>query len=227
MENKILQKENALTLRKQGLSYSEILQKVPVAKSTLSNWLHSVGLSKHQKQRLTDKKLLSALRGAQSKKDKRIALTKKIHSEAISEIGRLSKRELWLIGAALYWAEGSKEKNNSVGTGVNFSNSDSHMIRLFVRWLLDICCIERERIHFEIYIHENNKHRLDEVRRHWALSTGFSADYFKQIYFKRNKIRTKRKNIGALYFGVLRVKVNASSTLNRRIAGWVRGICEN
>lgn len=38
----------AIELRKRGLSYSEILMQVPVAKSTLSIWLHSVGLSKTQ-----------------------------------------------------------------------------------------------------------------------------------------------------------------------------------
>jgi len=47
--------KKAIELRKKGLSYSEILKCVPVAKSTLSLWLRSVGLSKKQRQRLTDK----------------------------------------------------------------------------------------------------------------------------------------------------------------------------
>lgn len=52
-------KEKAINLRKRGFSYSEILEQIPVAKSTLSSWLHSIGLSKKQKQRLTEKKLAS------------------------------------------------------------------------------------------------------------------------------------------------------------------------
>ncbi len=38
------EKEKAIALRKQGKTYSEILAKIPVAKSTLSLWLHDVGL---------------------------------------------------------------------------------------------------------------------------------------------------------------------------------------
>ena len=60
MEVKALEKSQAIAYRKQGFSYSEILSKVPVAKSTLSEWLKSVGLSKAQKHKLTEKKRLSA-----------------------------------------------------------------------------------------------------------------------------------------------------------------------
>jgi len=79
-------KDKAIDLRKQGLSYSEILKKIPVAKSTLSDWLHSVGLSKNQKQRITEKKLAAIKRGGEAKRRKRIEKTKKIKIKAISEM---------------------------------------------------------------------------------------------------------------------------------------------
>ena len=63
MIEKTQEKQRAITLRKQGLSYNEILKKVPVSKSSLSLWLRSVGLAKEQKQRLTEKKLTSMKRG--------------------------------------------------------------------------------------------------------------------------------------------------------------------
>ncbi len=66
------QKEKAIALRRKGLSYSEILKEIPVAKSTLSLWLRSVGLAKKQKQRLTEKKRLGQLRGALKRKINRI-----------------------------------------------------------------------------------------------------------------------------------------------------------
>ncbi len=43
------ERKKAIQLRKKGLSYSKILKQVPVAKSTLSLWLRSVGLTKRQK----------------------------------------------------------------------------------------------------------------------------------------------------------------------------------
>jgi len=138
MKSKTEEKNKAIKLREQGLSYKEILEKIPVAKSSLSLWLKSVNLTTSQKQRLTDKKLASARRGAQKMKSIRIALTKKIKSKSRKEIGRLTKRELWLIGIALYWAEGSKEKNYRSGSRTEFSNSDPYMIRIFLKWLLKI-----------------------------------------------------------------------------------------
>ncbi len=58
------EKNKAIELRKQGLSYREILGQISVAKSSLSLWLKSVKLAQEQKQRLTDKKLASARKGA-------------------------------------------------------------------------------------------------------------------------------------------------------------------
>ena len=46
----------------------------------------------------------------------------------------------------------------------------------------------------------------------------------KNLFVKRIKLNTKRRNIGDLYNGQLRVKVCRSSSLNRQITGWVRGI---
>lgn len=220
-------KQKAIDLRTQGLSYSEILEQVSVAKSTLSLWLREVGLSKRQRQRLTEKKRLSALRGAQSRKNNRILRTAKIHADALEELPSLSVRDIWLLGIALYWAEGSKEKEGYAGIGLSFSNSDFRMIALFILWLKQVCRVEASRIHFEIYIHENNRYRLPEVKAFWANTTKFPLEDFDTVYFKKDKPRTKRKNIGNLYYGVLRVKVGASSVLNRKVAGWVNAICKH
>lgn len=79
---------------------------------------------------------------------------------------------------------------------------------------------------FSIYIHENSKNRLERVREYWADITGFKKDDFLQLYFKKGNTKTLRKNIGDSYFGVLRVKVKASSVLQRKIAGWIKGVID-
>ena len=224
MQAKTEQKNKAIELRKQGFSYSEILKEIPVAKSSLSLWLKNVKLANSQKQRLTDKKLASALRGSQKRKTDRIKITKEIKDKAQKEIGSLTKRELWLIGVSLYWAEGAKEKNHSVG--IKFSNSDPLMIKLFVKWLLDICEISRDDIYFEIYLHECEKARVAEVTKYWNNITGFSIEHFRKIRWKKNKIKTKRQNIGAKYFGLVNINVKRGTSLNRKIQGWVSGICK-
>lgn len=225
MITKTKEKEKAVRLRKDGFSYSEILKEVPVAKSTLSLWLKSVGLSKPQEQRLTEKRLDAILRGAKAKKEQKFTITKEIKDKARKEIGNLSDRESWLMGVALYWAEGSKEKDRAVG--VRFSNSDPEMIRFFLKWLLKVCKINKEDIYFEIYLHETTVGREEELRKYWAKLTGYPLSYFRKTIWKNGKIRTKRKNIGDNYHGQLRVCVKKSTNLNRKIAGWVEGICKN
>ena len=221
---KFKEKEKAIKLRKKGFSYSEILKEIPVAKSTLSLWLRSVGLAKKQKQRLTEKKLTAALRGAKAKRDYRLAITKEIKEKAKNEIGKLSDRELWLIGITLYWAEGAKQKENNVSQDVQFCNSDSKAIKIFIKWLLDICKISKENIYFRICLHENNKERLNDVQKYWAKVTQFPIKDFQKITWKKHKINTKRKNIGKKYFGLLNVRVKKSTNLNRKIEGWIEGI---
>lgn len=225
MIKKIKEKEKAIKLRKQGLSYREILDIIPVAKSTLSLWLRSVGLSKEQRQRLTEKKLTSMKRGWESCHRKRVLITKEIKNKAEKEITKLTKKELLLVGVILYWAEGTKEKKKA--NGVKFTNSDPQMIKIFIQWLLNICKVVREDIYFEIYLHDNVRNREKEVQKYWMKITNYPFKYFQKTRWKKHKINTKRTNIRNNYFGILRVCVRRSTYLNRKIQGWIDGICKH
>lgn len=217
-------RNKAILLRKSGLSYSEILKQVSVAKSTLSDWFRNVGLSEPQKQRLTQKKLAAALRGALRRKDDRINRCKKIREESIIDVQGLGRNVYWLVGAALYWAEGSKEKEHNVASPVIFSNSDGEMISFFYNWLIKICNIHPGEIYFELYIHENANINL--AKKHWAKVLNRDETDFERVRLKKNKSVSYRKNRGENYYGVLRVVVRKSSILNRKIMGWVVGMCQ-
>lgn len=222
---KTKEKEKAIKLRKQGFSYSEILRKVPVAKSTLSLWLRSIGLAKRQKQRLTEKKLNAMKLGWEACRQKRLRTTEEIKTKARNEIGKLSNRELWLIGIALYWAEGTKQKENNPSQKVRFSNSDPLMIKVFFRWLRKICKIPLRDLGFEIYIHETAD--IEEAKKYWSCILNLSVKNFQKIRLKKHKINTKRRNIGNKYHGLLAITVKRSTNLNRKIQGWINGICKN
>ena len=214
-------------LRRQGFTYSQILSSVPVAKSTLSLWFHDVGLAEHQKQRITQKRIEGQMKGAKARRIQRIRAQEMIWSASEKEIGKLSDRELWLIGVALYWAEGSKEKEWNPGGGMKFSNSDSRMVRVFLTWAEKFSGISKDLVRFEIYIHESKRDTISEIIQFWSRETRLPISRFHKIYFKKNKIDTKGKNVGLLYNGQLRVSIPRSTILMRRIEGWVRGIDNN
>lgn len=224
MSINISTKEKAIKLRKEGKTYSEILKEIPIAKSTLSLWLRDVGLSKRQHQVLTRKKLIASKRGGIAKKLQRLNRIKLIKERAFNDIKHISNRELWLIGIVLYWAEGSKEKEYHPGSRLNFSNSDSNMIKLYLKWLKEVCKVPEHRIELEIYIHENSKNNIEKVKKYWSEVTSTPLHNFNKIYYKKNKIKTNRRNTGDLYYGGIRVTVKSSSDLVRQVAGWTEAI---
>lgn len=220
-------KIQAIKLRKEGLSYSEIRKRVPVSKSTLSLWFKNVKLSKEQQQILYLKRCSASLRGAAARRKQRIEITRQIKDKARAQIANISKRELWLVGIMLYWAEGSKERDYRVTSGVTFTNSDPFMAQVFIKWLLTCLDIPEEDINLSIYIHETKKDQLDKVKKYWTSVTRFSTEKFGKIYFKKHKINSKRRNRDESYYGLLRIQVRRSTNLNRKIAGWIEGITAN
>ena len=215
-------REKAVALRRKGLTYNEILKKMPIAKSTLSLWLREVRLAKPQLQRISEKRKVAQKKGADAKRRIRVERTQRIHDMARKEIGNLSKRELHLVGATLYWAEGSKAKPHSVSTGIDFGNTNPEMIRLFLFWLQTVLQISPNRVHSSLYLHINHKHRLPDVVRHWEQVTKMKIRY---VYYKKhNPKKTYRRNINDTYFGTLRIRVSESTDLQRKIQGWIYGI---
>lgn len=225
MVQKEKEKINALALRKQGLSYQEILKHIPVAKSTLSLWLRSVGLSRQQKQRLTEKKMASIRRGWAAWHQQRLARTENIRKEARRDFSRriLNRDALWLAGVILYWAEGTKEKPYAPGSGVAFNNSDARMIRLFLRWIKEIVNVPNEMIKLDLYIHQSGN--TNRALCFWSKRAGVPSGKIR-VYFKRHNPSPKRKNIGNDYNGLLRISIKKSSGLNRRIDTWTTELCK-
>ena len=123
----------AVRLRRSGASYRDILTRNRVAKSTLWRWLKSDGLVATQPQRLTALRRAAQQKGAAAVKAARVARTHAILDQASREIEHLSRRDLWLLGLALYWAEGAKQKPGNVSAGVIFTNTDPIAVRLVIR----------------------------------------------------------------------------------------------
>lgn len=222
MKKPILQKR-AVALRKEGLSYSEILKKVPVARSTLCIWLRSVNLSKRQKQKLTQRKLDAIIRGGIKVHQNRLNKCSRIREQALREAEKMMENPLWLAGIMLYWGEGTKEKENSHhGQRVAFNNSDPKMLKVYLKWLEEVLKISGKDIKKEIYIHETGN--LEKALEFWSKELACEKTDFK-VYFKKNKVKKVRYN-NENYYGLVRITVRKSTNLNRRIAGWTEGICK-
>ena len=225
MLSKSKERERAIKLRKQGNSYSEILKKVKVSRSSLSEWLRHIKITNLQIERLRSKNAVARKLGSIALKQNRINKSKKIIEESKSEVKSINKNDLKLIGATLYCAEGSKQSEYEPSRELVFTNSDPKMIKIYLLWLDKCLFIKQEDIKFEIYIHETYKKTPNQLMKYWSDVTKFSSHFFKKIYLKKNKVRSLRKNKGISYHGVLRITVRKSTDLNRRIMGLIEGIC--
>lgn len=223
MIEKTALKQKAITLRSRGHTYGEILKEVKVAKSTLSLWLRGVGLSEKQAQTLTLKKRESQKKGALARRTQRLLKTTSIYAQSRAELGRLTKRDLFIMGAALYWAEGSKEKDVRPGSGIRFANSDAIMVHLFARWLEDFARVPKQQMFVDLYLHKSHQHRLEVIKDFWQTQLGLPIAH---VYYKRHNPKTRRQNSGDGYRGLVVLKVRSSSHIVRRLAGLVQALGE-
>lgn len=214
--------QKAVELRKTGKSYAEIAYEVPVSKSTLSLWLRSVMLSEESEKILLLRKTHGQKLGGLARKNQRLKTQEAIQTSAQQEIVSITERELWLLGTIAYWCEGSKQKESNVSQRVIFTNSDPILLKLFVRWLRDICKVEDTDILYSIYIYATGDSK--KAKFYWSKVLCIYENRFEKIVLKKHNIGTKRKNTGLGYHGLVRITVRKSTNLNRRIQGWISGI---
>ena len=215
----IFGRDKARVLRKQGKSLNEITKRLRVPKSTVRYWCRDIVLTKSQQKDLFDRQKIGGVMSAEKLRKKRIVITRQLMKEGMSEIGTISARELKLIGSALYWAEGYRKGDGEFG----FTNSDPTMIVLILKWLVDICRIDRENIYARICINSSHRKRILEIQRYWMNITHLPANQFSNPTF----IKIVSKKIYANsseYFGTLRIKVHKSTNLRRKVLGWIEGL---
>jgi len=207
-------KNNALALRKRGLSYNEIRREVKVSKSTLSQWLRSVRLKPEHKARLYTKQISILSKGSKSIKERRAKVVDLIIEKARAEIKQpISLEILRLMGACLYWAEGSKKKM------CEFTNSDPFLILFFTNWLKEIFEIQPDALKARLNIYPQQNEA--KIIRFWSDLTGIPKERFGKTFVKPISKNYKKNN---LYYGTMRIEVPKSTDINYKIFGWIKAI---
>jgi len=217
MENYNALKMSSIELRKMGLSYGDIKKKLSISKSTLSYWLKDVPLTKEQKKRLYTNSITILAKGAQSQKERRKREINKILEEAEKEIENPVASETYkILGAALYWAEGSKTN------GLKITNSDPHLILFMVKWFEKIFSVPPKELKawLNIYPQQNDL----EVKQFWSQLTGIPIERFGKSFVKPLSKNYKKNN---LYYGTISVRVPKGTDARYKIFGWIKTIMKD
>lgn len=218
MANTLL-RDQARVLRARGASLNDITRRLKIPKSTIRYWCRDVVLTSAQQRKLFRRQALGGIRAAEKMRRRRLNLIKQLTEEGKREIGDVSKRELLLIGIALYWAEGYRKGDGEFG----FTNSDPKMIQLMTHWLHSACGIEKYRIHLRVCINVSHQKRIRAIQKFWSKTTGIPSSQFSKPTFIHARGKKTYLN-PKIYFGTLRVKVRRSVNLRRKILGWIKGV---
>lgn len=215
-------KIEAQNLRKKGLSIKKIAQKLNASTSSVSLWVRNIVLTKTQMEVLEKNSRdpfygnrLKYIKRVKAKTDRKV---KRLQKAGVKEIGSLSRRELFLVGATLYWAEGFK-KDSQVG----FANSDPKMLRLFQRWLYECFGYNAMDLIPRVTVNISHQQRINEIQRYWSEAVNIPIDAFRKPFYQNFKWKKIYENPNE-YFGILRLKVRKSKDFLRKIHGFIDGL---
>lgn len=226
-------KDLAIKLRLSGKSYSEISKELSVPKSTLSSWLGGLKMSEALETEIRQRGKLRSMTALNEFVKERTRQAFESNESIIGrsklEIKNITKRELTLIGAALYWAEGYKrplKRNGRIlpNHPISMTNSDPAMVKLFIKFLRQICRIDSGKITASVRYFPHQNKLL--VEKYWREATGLQeSNFIKSLVTVSSASRGKRP-IYQLPNGIIQIR--ASDTKNfHQIMGWIEGIKES
>ncbi|MGN9889931.1 helix-turn-helix domain-containing protein [Micromonospora sp. L31] len=212
----------AVELRGQGCSVNDIAQRLGVAKSTAYQWVRHLPLDGSDEAAARRRAHSNAMTDARwaAHRAARDEAQAAAHRAAAGVVGALTERDLLLLGAAIYWCEGSKSKPWRRQDHVQFVNSDARLLRLFLRFL-ETCGVDRNVPTYRVSIHESTD--VVAAEQWWVHTLELPATRFQRATLKRHR-PTIRYNTQEEYHGCLVIDVPRSRELYWRIEGLFAGL---
>ncbi|MEV5603304.1 hypothetical protein AB0L33_17880 [Streptomyces sp. NPDC052299] len=212
----------ARELRLEGKTYDQIQLELGCSKGSISLWVRDLPKPVRSRSAVEQAQLAGRMRW-DHELAVRDAERQRTKAEARSEIDALTDRELLLLGVALYWAEGSKDKPYARRENVMFINSDPNVIQVYRAWLR-LLGVTPDRLGYRVTIHESAD--VEGAERYWADLVGIDVADLQKTTLKKHNPKTVRKNTGDAYRGCLVLRVSQGAELYRRIEGWWSGIAD-
>lgn len=130
---------------------------------------------------------------------------KKVPSFKINERLSADEKILKAIGVTLYWGEGSKWDGENI---VDFANSDSAMITVFMKFLRKICGVDENRLRVYLYCYADQN--LKELENFWSELTGIPKNFFYKPYIRKD---FKVEKSGKMKNGLIHIRYNDKKLL--------------
>lgn len=213
----------AIQLREESKTYNEINRLLNIPKSTLSGWFRGLEISPRIKRRLwtnNQRKWAESITNYNKKRALDILnKTNETQQKISKEIGKLTRRELMLIGTALYWAEGNQRDR----WRIRFSNSEPAIIALIMRFFKEVCNVKEDKFIAEINIHPNTS--KEKAKIFWSKISSIHPGQFRKTVVAVSKSSKLKRPINTLPYGTLQINISDINLVNR-IRGWILGLAK-
>ncbi len=200
-----LVKQEAIKLRKDGKTYSEIgvILGKRLPKGTLSGWFKEISLTSQQKKALelnvATKLRDSQVRGLKALREKRKLHLKNILSEALKHINNIDDATKKIILSILYLGEGAKYKTTR---SLRLGSTDAKIIQLYLTLLSSAYEINNTKMRVRIQCRADQKIR--ELEKYWKKIINIPNLRFYPTYIDRRTLGkpTKKKD----YMGICTIE---------------------
>ncbi len=189
------------SLRQNGYSINEIVSRLHIPKTTVWHHIKKVDVSSKYLPLLKSKR-----GGSKIRKESRLIEARNLSVDLLNS----KDRELVLMFAMLYWAEGAKKR-------FQFINSDGRMIILWLSVLRRVLRVSDKNIVpvMRIYTGMNQRKSLN----YWSKITGFPKSKF---IVRLNDGGTS----GRTKYGMCRIEVKKSGNLLKLVLAVINQVCE-
>ncbi len=201
-------------LRRLGFSYGEIMELVPVKKSTLATWCRDVALTDEQIAAIKERR--APLPGIpRNTNRKRLAEIAELRFVARQLVPDLISDSMWVAGLVLYWAEGNKSRSR-----IGMANTDPRVLRLFIRWIRTYVEPQAE-FGLHLHLHEGNDEAA--ARKYWSSETGLDSAKFIKSFIKPRGTGHRKNH---LEHGVCTVRMRRPADAWNIVMEWIDAVAE-
>ncbi len=159
--------------------------------------------------------------GAEMNRQRRLQAISEADTWGRQEIGRISKRDRYLLGIGLYWGEGAKSRTDPA----TVTNSDPAIILFVMQWMQECLSVDKREFRPYIYISQAHKHREKIILRFWSKILKISREHFHIVFLKRRPKKFYENHDS--YYGVCALRVRKGARLKYRILGLIRACKED
>ncbi len=176
-------KLKAIALRKEGMSYSEIKNRLGISKSTLSGWLYDMPLSQKRVNQLRANSEIRIERYRTTMQNKKESRRDAVYIKVSNDLLR-SKDVTFVAGFYLYWGEGTKSAECTTA----LTNSDPSIVRCFVSWLESLG-VPRSKMKIKLHAYTDQDEL--QLKKFWSKTLKVPLHNFNKTYIKETSLLSK------------------------------------